>query len=286
MSAHDAYLRRTPYERLLPDPDFATRHFPGIRKEFRQHPVAEDDPGAFALLETTRRALAELRDPDQGGHDHGTTHALLLFHAFHLHAAGLPHLLATVPVSRWAVEAEGVETGETSEASPETTVERGLSSASYVQLPQHLFWSRDDDEDRPLSLDGFFWTVRGDVLHVLGVGGLQGVAGQGFQVLPLPGVPRTDADVWLSQEMRDEGHDFRSEMPGAELEGLYELRTAGELLKLAARIDRFMGRFPDGVEAVTSRAPGASSGAGDGPPGPSVQGPPRSHLDYARLLLT
>jgi hypothetical protein len=281
MPAHDAYLRLTPYERLLPDSAFAESYFPGILAEIGRHPEAAEDPGAFALLESSRRALAELRDPDRGDEGHGTTHALLLFHAFHLHAAGVPHLLVTVPVSRWAVEGEGGDSGADGSVDGRGAPgpgpgrgegERGLAGATYVQLPQHLFWIRDDDEDQPASLDGFFWTVRGATLHLLGVAGMQGGAGAGFRVLPLPGVPLADAPLWLRERMRESGEDFRSEMPGAELEGLYELRTTGELLKLAARIDAFVRRFRPASPAETAPL--------------APQGPPPGAPPYTRITLT
>ena len=257
MATHDQYLRITPYERLIPDPEFPERHFPAVAEEIARHPEAGDDPGAFALLESTRRALVELRDPEVES-DAGHTHALLLFHAFHLHRTGLPHLLATVPVSRWAVEGEGAGEGEgMGEALPE---------AVYVQLPQHLFWIREDSVERPVSLDGLFWTRRGPTLHVLGAGGLLGPGVEGFRVLPLPAVRVAETPIWLAETMRESGEHFRSEMPGSELEGLYELRTAGELLKLAARIERFVARFPDAVgeEASPPEEPG---GAGEPDPG-------------------
>jgi len=297
MPAHDAYLRLTPYERLIPDAAFAASVFEGIRAQVEAHPEAAADPGAFALLEGSRRALAELRDPDSGSDDHGATHALLLFHAFHLHQAGSPHLLVTVPVSRWAVEGAPEGSGD---AAAEEAVDRsegegdgenrggGLPSATYIQLPQHLFWFRDEDEARPVSLDGFFWTVRGETAYVLGVGGLQGPAGEGFRVLPLPGVPRADAPVWLEETMRDSGEDFRSDIPGAELEGLYELRTAGELLKLAARIDRFVSRFAP--ERPSSRARGEFEEGREGPSplagaDTAHAGPPPGTPPYTRLTL-
>ena len=284
MPAHDAYLRRTPWEALLPDPDFPERHFPAIAEGIASHPEAEDNPGAFALLDPARRALAELRDPRGGTEDAGHTHALLLFHAWHLHRAGLPHLLVTVPVSRWAVEATtGAAAGEAEavgedpdsgdgEKVPGTAADP-LPDAVYLQLPQHLFWIREDAADHPVSLDGIFRTVRGDTLHLLAVAALHGGGSAGFRVLPLPGVPLADAPTWLVTPMRDGGEDFRSEMPGAELEGLYEIRTAGELLKLVARLDRFVHRFPRGRVAGTT-------------PGGTGAEPASGTPDYTRLILT
>lgn len=244
MSLYDQTLRTPPYLKIFPGPTVRDEALDAIAGEIRESGGGDEDPGAFALLQHTGRVLADLRDPEQGT-DGGPTQALLLFHAYHLRARGAEHLLASVPVCRWAVEAS-----EGSDEKPESGgPASGLPAAAYVQLPQHLFWVRDAAGDRPLSLDGFFWTVLGDAVHVLGVMDVLAPEG-GLRVLPLPGVPLADRPLWLSERMREEGEDFRSEIPGAEMEGLYELRTAGELLKLAARLDRFMALFPDAREPV------------------------------------
>lgn len=250
MPLHDRFLRRTPFEQIFPDDESRTQTLDAIGREIEERGEGGDDPGAFALLTATRRALAELRDreaEDDGGH----THAILLFHAFHLQRAGLPHFLASVPACRWAVET-------TPDGGPAR--DAGFPAAAYVQLPQYLFWVRESPEDRPLALDGFFWTRRGGELHLLGV---VDVPGGALRVLPLPGVPWADRETWLQETMREEGEDFRSEIPGAELEGLYEVRTAGELLKLAARLEDLLRHFPDGV--VTGEAGEAKE---DGPAQP------------------
>jgi hypothetical protein len=208
----------------------------------------------------------------------------------------------TVPVSRWAVEATsgaatgevegGVETPGPPEGEAASRPEAdALPHASYFQLPQHLFWIREDAADQPVSLDGFFRTLRGGTLHVLAVAALHGGGSDGFRVLPLPGVPLADAPTWLATAMREEGEDFRSEMPGAELEGLYEIRTAGELLKLVARLDRFVHRFPRGRVAGASAGgtgDGASSAGRPGSPDPDSSGaaPAPGAPDYTRLILT
>ncbi|UCC24196.1 MAG: hypothetical protein JSU98_10700 [Gemmatimonadales bacterium] len=297
MPLHDRHLRVTPLQRAFPDGATRDRLLDTIAGEVRERGLGDDDPGAFALLPTTRRALAELRDPEGDG-DGGHTHAILLFHAFHVRAAGGSHLLASVPVCRWAVEGSGGEgahgmdvpnpvgapgskapsgddaepagasgakagTGEDPEPSDSPG---GLPSSTYVQLPQHLFWVREDPAERPLSLDGFFWTVTGETLHVLGVVDFQS-GGDGIRVLPLPGVPFGEREQWLHQSMRPGGEDFRSDIPGGEMEGLYELRTAGELLKLAARLDRFVARFPDSARPGTHESsPATDHGEGVGLP--------------------
>ena len=176
MAIHDRYLRRTPFERFLPDPDFPGRHFDAI---------------------------------------------------------GRPAFLLETPVVRTLVETEPWE-GEVDGDAPD------LPASSYLQLPQHLVWARTGDGG-PGSVDGFFRTVVGESrMHLLPVVGL--LEGRpGFTVLPLPGLPLTDAPTWATAEMRHDGEDFASEMPGSELERLYEVQTAGEVLKLVARATSWLG---------------------------------------------
>lgn len=250
MPLHDTHLRTPPWRHAFPGPEAREEALASIAAEIGELGYGDEDPGAFSLLTRTRSALAELRGAEAGD-DGGHVHAILLFHAYHLLRSGAPHVLASVPVCRWAVEGTGAQPL----AAPSGAVHGdapGFAEATYVQLPQHLFWVREAAGERPRSLDGFFWTVRGDTLHLLGVMAMSH-GGVGLDVLPLPGVPLSDRDAWTATEMRETGEDFRSEIPGSELEGLYELRTAGELLKLAARLDGFAIRFPEGAEPVDER---------------------------------
>jgi len=56
--------------------------------------------------------------------------------------------------------------------------------------------------------------------------------------------------------MRQAGPDFETTLPGGELEGLYSLETAGEALKLVARLFQYLSEVP---AALTAREP-ASGG--------------------------
>lgn len=262
MPIHDAHLRRTPFERLLPDPGFLDRHVESILAEAEERDLGLDDPGAFAMLEATGAAVEELRKP---GADASTTHthAVLLFHAVHLSRAGAPHRLVTTGAARWAVETE-------MERDAESRTELG-SPALYWQLPQHLFWVRVDPEESPTSLDGIFRTVTGDRLHALGVMNVFDGA-PGFEILPVPPAPLADLPTWATIEGRPGGDaaDFESSMPGADLEGLYELRTVGELLKLLSRLER--------LARVDGALVAAEGTEGDGRPAPSS-------LAHERLVL-
>ena len=283
MPLHDSYLRLTPLERLLPDDDFVTRHFDDFRTEAETRGVSLSDPGAFSMLDAVGRAVDDLRRPEDGAeqrHQHG----LLLFHAFHMLAQDSPPTeLVSTGVARWLVEtatdsdSSGDQSGSSgagstaspsaaapsdqapsadgsSDERPVALLEPGHATARYVQLPQHLFWVREDPEDRPASLDGFFCTSDGEHVVFLGVMGITGPE-QGFSVMTLPPLPLADVPIWLSETMRAEGEDFRSSMPGAELEGLYELTTAGEVLKLMARLDRYQRLFPESRTALEPGVP-------------------------------
>jgi len=270
MPIHDAYLRRTPYERLLPDPDFPGRHFDAIAEEATERGLSLDDPGAFAMLEATGAAVDELRKPG-GGAEATHQHAILLFHAFHLQRSGAAHGLVSTGAARWAVEAElDPAPAKSSDSGPRDGPADG---ARYWQLPQHLFWVRVDADAAPTSLDGIFRTVTGDRVHVLGAMNVFDGA-PGFDILPVPPAPLADLPGWATIDGRiddDSSSDFESTMPGADLEALYELRTVGELLKLLSRIERLARADETVVPKMREE--------GDGNPSPSS-------LAHERLVLT
>jgi hypothetical protein len=240
MPFHDAYARLTPYERILPSTDFPARRFPAIEAEAQRRGVRLDDPAAFALLESATESLdewmGEATDVDAVGR-----FALLLFHTYHQHATGTPVYLLETPVVRGLTRRDWDAASASGGGGPTS------AGSLYLQLPQHLVWSRPDSEASPLSLDGIFRTVTSDGrVHLLPVGGLIGDR-PGFTVLPVPSAPLVDEPEWLSAQMRPAGGDFSSSMPGAELEGLHELATAGEVLQLVARAIRYLLAHPDRV---------------------------------------
>lgn len=260
MPIHDVFARLTPYERTLPDPGFPDRHFGALEAEARERGVELADPGVFAMLTAAVAALDELKVPGEGDDETLTRLAALLFHAFHHDRAGRPLLLVRTGVVRYLVDTPPGQ---------DTRPGGGLPASAYVQLPQHLVWTAAAGE-RPRSLDGFFWTLPGDgTVHLLAVAGLF-TDRAGFTVIPLPGVPMEDAPLWAAADMRPGPEtDFATDLPGSELEGLYEVRTAGELLKLGARLDAYLARFPQAVRP--GEAPSnASAEAGAAAPPPSA----------------
>jgi hypothetical protein len=226
MPGHDAFARLTPYELSFPDLDFARRHFAAIRREAEARGVDLGDASAFVMLAATGQALREIRGPEDDPrliHQYG----FLLYHSFHFCEAGEPLYLVQAPALRELLDGDppGAEWAPALEP-----------RAGYAQLPQHLVWVRAAPGLPPDSLDGFFWSRgtadRFGLLLALGMRGDR----PGLSVVPLADLPLAEASEWTRMEMREGGRDFSSSLPGSELDGLYELRSSGEALKLAARL--------------------------------------------------
>jgi len=261
MPIHDAYARVTPFELLMPKDDFPEERFPLIRQEAEGRGGSVDTPDAFLLLSETAMALREIRGEDDPT-EAVTQHGALLFQAFHFWEAGRPLYLLGTEVVRYLVD-HG--------PGPEDWAPSLPGRAGYVQLPQHLFWAVSEEGEPPESLDGLFWSSPdGDTVTLLVVMGMRKDR-PGLAVVPLPTLPLDAAAAWASMAVRTEGDDFRSSLPGAELEDLYSIEAGGEAVKLAMRIFWYMGVFPGRVT--------------DGAHAPGEGGPPPSRLAYQRVVL-
>lgn len=250
MAIHDAYLRRTPYELAFPDLEDARARFTAFEAEAREREAdVEDDPAAFVMLASVGQALRALRGPDEKA-DLIRQHGRLLWHAYRLWKAGEEPALLTLHALRYLLDPGTAFSWDGALPAP----------AGYAQLPQHLVWIRGGDEDRPESMDGFFWAGTGDGrLFLLVALGMRSDR-PGLTVVPIEGLPLADAPTWTDGTMRPGGGDFASDMPGADLEGLYEVRSAGEAVKLAARALRHLGtvegeRREAGPEPAEGEAP-------------------------------
>jgi len=233
MPLHDAYARLTPYELALPSPEFAEEHFPRIEEEAHTQgfPRHLADIRAFALLGEVGRILREIRpadDPPEMIDQYG----LLLFHLFHFWKHGRPLYLVRVPAARAAVAGGGVE-----------ALDVGESGSVYLQLPQHLFWI--PGEPNPESLDGVFVTWNGGEVTAVATAGVSRARG-GVIAMPLPGIPADELPGLSDRSMRAGGEDFSTEMPGAEIDDLYGVQSAGEVLKLIVRLLPALGESEAG----------------------------------------
>ena len=234
MAVHDEYARLTPYELLLPEPDFADRRFPAIGDEAVQQGVDAGNPAAFVMLGAVQGTLAELRDEDapaESVHDHGG----VLYFAYHLWRTAGALVLAQQKTLRALVPGDA----ERESARRKSLWPNELAgSAGYVQLPQHLVWIEEARNGPPESVDGFFWfgDARG-ALHLALVAGMRGDR-PGFAVVPVPPQPLDALPAWATGPAREAGGDFETSLPGAELDGLLGIRTPAEVFKLAALLLR------------------------------------------------
>lgn len=275
MPIHDTYARVTPWELSFPDEAFAVERFRAIEEEAAARGSDLGDPGELVMLMSSGQALRDLRGPEEDP-ERIQEHGALLYHAYHFWRNDRPLYLLAGATARYLVEEVDGAGGGWRPAVPR--------AAAYVQLPQHLFWVPGDPGEAPESADGFFWTESRGRLSVMLVMGVREDR-PGFSVVPVPPLPLEEAAVWAGAQAREDGPDFASSLPGAELEGLYELRTAGEVLKLVARLLRHMEGThgpggPGGGGAA--RVPEA---AGAGAAGAAARGPRPSGLGWVRIEL-
>ncbi|MEM7414674.1 MAG: hypothetical protein AAF389_04195 [Gemmatimonadota bacterium] len=267
MSLHDAYARVTPVELLFPEEERAERLGERIAEEAAGRGADPTDLAAFLTMGAAAEFIGELAASED---ELSARYGPAAYHAHHflaqgnslylLHAAALRYLIGGAPTA----PAEGF--------APPTR-------AAYVQLPRHLVWVRGED-DAPASVDGVFWTVgaRGG-LHVLVATGVRG-DGSGFDVLPLPEAPLADLPAWLAVDGRGDGSDYTTSLPGAELDQLYEIRTAGEVLKLLARVFAYL--HDGGGSAPSTLMPAGV----EGETLPDATAPKPSRYPYIAITLT
>jgi hypothetical protein len=226
VSLHDAYARRTPYELVFPDARVIGDLSVAVAEEAGDRGLDDTDLDPFMRLEAVGGVLQSLR-PEDAPPETLLPFIALIYHSLHFFRAGSPMWLVDTATVRRLV---GTPSGGGVGATPSPPARAG-----YLQVPQHMVWIVNGEGDRPESLDGFFWTTsEAGRLHVLSISGVLPDR-PGFGASPLPPAPLADATSWLDAPGRPGGDDFRSSLPGADLDELVEVRTAGEVLKILAR---------------------------------------------------
>lgn len=260
MSLHDGYARQTPWELTFPSSEAARAFVDAVAEEAAGRGADPDVLDAFLTMGAVDHLVRELEGAD------GDVGALakfggLAFQAFHFTRHERPLYLLSVHVARYLVE--GVPSGTPTPPGP----------AGYLQLPQHLFWAAPATPDAtPESIDGIFWTATPEgLLHSMLATGLRPDR-PGIGVVPLPPAPMRDASTWLTIDARGDTTDFDAALPGGELDGLYGVATAGEVLKLLARFFAYVDAVPQALEPTEAV--------------PSDDGPPPSSLPFTRVTLS
>lgn len=226
MRIHDRYARVTPYEMALPGRAFAEERFGLIRGEADRRGADIWDPGAFSMLDETRRAIADIRVEDDNPVLF-VQYGVILFHAFHFWSAG-EHLYLLGNEAARQVTRAGPPSG------PDDRAFAAPSRAGYAQLPHYLFWARPEAGGPAEALDGFFWAQSpARRLHLMVASGMRADR-PGLGVMPVPEIPAEDASRWAAATVRERGDDFASTLPGGE--ELCSIETLGEVVKLAGRL--------------------------------------------------
>lgn len=263
MSLHDAYARLTPFELVLPGTGAMAEFVRVVGEEADRTGADTGELFAFMGLNAADALVTEVAGREA---EAPTLHPLgeLAFHSYHFAVADASVFVLSAQAARYLVE--GAPAGDP----------RPPTRSGYLQLPQHLFWAADGG-GAPESIDGVIWTVAtGDVLRVMLVTGMRPDR-PGMGATLVPEAPLTDASIWMNVRARGDERDFDSEIPGAEIDGLYEIRTAGEALKLLARFFAYAGAVP---EALEQRPPA------DGDDVVAAGGPAPSSFAHVRVILT
>ncbi len=247
MAVHDRYLRRTPTELLFPDAKEAEERLTEIERAAEAAGVDLADPLEMGALPAVAELLAHVRPP---GDDPHATHAyaFLLFFALRLWRAGSEPWLIRQDAVRHLVDPD-LDVSEWTGVLP--------TGAGYLQLPSNLFFVRPEAEGPAEPVDGIYWFVsEADDLWVLLASGVRD-GRAGFSAVALDRLPAAHARAWADEVIREDGPDFQSTLPGGHLDRLYSIETAGEALKLLARVHAHLEAHPQALTEPESPSPGA-----------------------------
>lgn len=220
-------LRTTPIHLLFPEGAIDRARFETVRADAEGAGQDPWNPLAVSALPSVASWLSEIR---QGGEDPHTVHAYsaLVYYAMHAISSDGSLWAVDESVGRSLAD-DGAGSVEWSEAPP--------TAAGYLQLPPNVYWVQTEAEGGEgfaEPVDGIFWANQDDGLWVMLAAGLR-EGRPGFSAIALDRVPSRDTALWADGNMRAEGPDFETTLPGGDLAGFMSLATSGEVLKLLAR---------------------------------------------------
>ncbi|UCC71203.1 MAG: hypothetical protein JSV86_12500 [Gemmatimonadota bacterium] len=260
MSDESTVGRVTPYEVVFGEARFAEQEFPAIAEEAKRRGVSVWRYDRFTLLERVSALLAEVL-LEEAGPAAVDQHLQILYHAYHFWCAGCSLYAFEAPVVRSLIES-APDLGGWSFRIPQPSL--------YVELPKNLFWAQVTEDEPPEPVDGMFVAREPDqpiaeleLLIVLGIRSER----PGFSVAGLRLEPGRAREL-------DEAAAFQSNIPGADLAGLYSLQRYSEAAVLALRTLWYIDACPAACERV--RGGGVPEFPGHG--GPTA-------LDHVRVSL-
>ena len=240
MSDDSTTGRLTPYEVVFGVSGFAEREFPVISEEADRVDAQGLRRDQFAGLESVGGALAQLvpEEAEPAALDHFLA---ILFHCYNFWKAGHPVYAFEAAVLRELVDVPP----------PLANWQAVVPNSSfYVEMPHNLFWTAVSEGQTPEPLEGFFVDVsRGgpslevDVLMILGMRADR------------PGFGVVGANIDLAQIGELEEPDaFVSEIPGADLAGLFSIQRSSEVGILLLRLLWYIDAYPDSLGRVEESA--------------------------------
>lgn len=223
--------RFTPYELVFEGGALADQRFASVAREAERRMISEARRDEFARLDAVAALIAQLvpDDADAAALDRSLD---FIFHCYHFWRAGCPLYAVSEAAVRDLIEAPPDITGWRPNPSP---------SEVYLELPRSLFWAAAGGDEPPEPAEGMFVRM-GDTIDCLVILGMR--AGRpGFSVAA------AGAGASPSERHSLEGPDsFQSEIPGAELAGLYSLGNASEAPLLALRLLWYLETYPESAE--------------------------------------
>jgi hypothetical protein len=208
----------------------ADQHFASISEETVGGAKQRD---VFARLESVAALVQQLvpDDADAAAFDRSLD---LIFHCYHFWKAGCP---------LYALEDGAVR--DLIDNPPELSAWTPTPphASLYLELPQNLLWAAVTEGDIPEPVEGLFLRIEeGQAVSILLVLGMR---------LDRPGFSVSGIEAQVSDATdTDEPGAFRSDIPGADLAGLYSLQRPLEALLLALRVLWYVESYPEAAESV------------------------------------
>jgi hypothetical protein len=228
--------RISPYERVFGGEGAAERGLGAILAEADQlgRPLSRRDQfaGAEQVARLLREFVPEMTEPAAVDR-----YLEILYHCYNFWRFGLHSYAFEESVVRSLIESP-----------PDLTVwpARAAHASFYLELPYNLFWAAVLEDHPPEPVEGMFVRLQpeepagqAEVLLVLGMRADR----PGFSVAELT------ADL-SRQDVAEDSDAFVSDIPGADLAGLYSLRRPSEVLVLLLRALWYIDTYPMSIEHV------------------------------------
>ncbi|UCC48495.1 MAG: hypothetical protein JSV41_13720 [Gemmatimonadota bacterium] len=236
MAGEASLGRYTPYEMVFGVERLAEREFSALAEEASRRRITLSRRDEFAGSEHVGTLLQRLvpETPEPAALE---SYLDILFHCYHFWNAGCP---------LYAFEAEVARDLIATPPNLEGWSLRAPHPSLYIELPRSLFWAAVTEGELPEPVEGLFVRLgpdqppaEFDLLIALGMRPER----PGFSVAALTAA----LEDTLGSEQPGA---FRSDIPGADLAGIYSLQRPSEALLLVLRLLWYLDVYGEATEAV------------------------------------